>query len=310
VHVSVIVPARDAAATIERTLAAIAEQRFDRDHELIVVDDGSRDDTAAIAERAGARVVRGPREGPGQARNLGAAEARGELLAFTDADCYPTAAWLAAGAAALADADLVQGAVEPEPGVPMGPFDRSLWVRSETGLYESANLFVRRDLFERLGGFEEWIDPVAGMSIGEDVWLGWRARRSGARIAFEPRALVHHAVLERGPGAYVSERRRVEHFPEMVERIPELRETLLWRRWFLSARSAAFDGALAGSALALARRSPFPLALALPYALTIARRSLESGRLAPVVAPVELAADAVGLAALTRGSLRHGAPVL
>jgi cellulose synthase/poly-beta-1,6-N-acetylglucosamine synthase-like glycosyltransferase len=324
--VSAIVPARDAAATIGRTLAALAAQEIGAPYEVIVVDDGSTDDTVAIAERAGGRVIRGPGAGPGDARNLGVAEAAGELLAFTDADCMPAPGWLAAGVAALSEADLVQGAVEPEPGVEMGPFDRSLWVRSESGLYESANLLVRRELFERLGGFEEWIEPVAGKSIGEDTWFGWRARRAGARTAFEPRALVHHAVLPRGPAGYVGERRRLEHFPELVERVPELRDTLLWRRRFLSARSAAFDAALAGAALAAGgalaaapalgatrmRRAPRALALALtlPYAVTIARRSLQSGRRAPLVAAVEVAADAAGLAALARGSLRHRTLVL
>jgi cellulose synthase/poly-beta-1,6-N-acetylglucosamine synthase-like glycosyltransferase len=310
VHVSVIVPARDAAATIGRTLAALSAQEGDVAYEVIVVDDGSSDATAAVAERSGARVVRGPRAGPARARNLGARQATGEAVAFTDADCLPTPGWLAAGVAALAAADLVQGAVEPEPGVAMGPFDRSLWVRSESGLYESANLLVRRELFDRLGGFEEWIEPVAGKSIGEDVLLGWRARRAGARVAFEPRALVHHAVLPRGPGGYVAERRRLEHFPEMVARIPELRDTLLWRRTFLSGRSAAFDAALLGAAAALRSRRALPLAAALPYAAVVGRRAAAAGSRAPLVAAVELAADGVGLTALVRGSLRHRAPVL
>ena len=309
--VSVVVPARDADATLGRTLEALARQRLDEPYEVVVVDDGSADGTAALAERFGdpVRVVRGSGRGAGRARNAGAAAARGSVLAFTDADCYPAPGWLAAGLAALRGADLVQGAVEPEPGVRMGPFDRSLWVRGESGLYESANLIVRRELFERLGGFEDWIG-AGGRPIGEDVWLGWRARRAGARTAFAPDALVHHAVVARGAREYVAERRRLEHFPALVARVPELRESLLFGRLFLSPRSAAFDLALAGAAAALAARSRLPLLAAAPYALAIARRALESGPRAPLAAPVEVAADAVGLAALARGTVRERTAVL
>ena len=308
--VSVIVPARNAAATVGRTLACLARQTLTEPYEVIVVDDGSSDETAQIAERAGVRVLRLSGEGAAAARNAGAAAGSGELLAFTDADCFPTEGWLAAAVGAFAAADLVQGAVEPEPGVAMGPFDRALWARGETGLYESANLLVRRSVFERLGGFEEWFDPGARRPIGEDVWLGWRARRAGARTTFAPDALVHHAVIPRGAREYVAERRRLEHFPAMVARIPELRETLLTHGLFLSERSAAFDLAVTGLAAAAAARSRLPLAAALPYALAIGARALESRRRAPLVVPVEVAADAVGLAALIRGSLRHRVPVL
>src|SRR5919198_5805523 len=109
VAASVIVPARNAAATIGRTLEALAAQDFPQEYEVIVVDDGSTDDTVAVAEAAPGPVTvrRQEQRGPGEARNLGAQHARGEVLAFTDADCFPERGWLRAGVAALADADLV-----------------------------------------------------------------------------------------------------------------------------------------------------------------------------------------------------------
>jgi glycosyltransferase involved in cell wall biosynthesis len=301
--VSVVVPARDAASTIGATLAGLAAQERAPD-EVIVVDDGSSDATVVLAEAAAVvtRVVRGDGEGPGAARNAGAAAATGDVLAFLDADCEPQPGWLRAGLDAVAHADLVQGRTTPPPGQPGGPFDRTLWVIAPWGLFETANLLVRRDLFDRLGGFEPWLSPARSKELAEDVWFGWRAVRSGARTAFCDEALVHHAVFDRGPRDYVAERLRLRYFPAMAARIPELRDTFFWRRVFLTPRSAAFDAALAGVVLAAASRRAWPLALALPYTRLARRR--------PRAWPVDLAADAVGLAALMAGSARARSLVL
>jgi hypothetical protein len=312
-EVSVIVPARDAAQTLPRTLAALSAQRGAPSHEVIVVDDGSRDGTAALVGD-GVRLIGTPGVGSGEARNRGVAAARGRLLAFTDADCVPAPGWLAAGARALATADLVVGAVMPDGEV--GPFARTVWVGCETGLYETANLFMTRVAFERAGGFEPWLRDEGrprgwtNPEIGEDLWLGWRARRAGARSAFCGDALVHHAVHPRGPGGYVGERRRLRHFPALAARVPELRGHLFFGRVFLSRRTAAFDAGLVAVAVAVTRRSPWPLAAAVPYAVLVGRRAGPHGTGAPLVAAVEVLADGVGFASLVAGSLRNRTLVL
>ena len=305
--IAVVIPARNAAATIARTLAAVAAQTHPA-AEVVVVDAGSTDDTVAIAESAGVRVVRQPATGPSEARNRGAAATDAPLIAFTDADCFPAPDWLENGVRALDRADLVQGAVRPERAP--GPFERTLWVIEPSALWESANLLVTRDLLDRIGGFEEWIAPAIGKSFGEDMWLGWRARRAGAVTAFAAGARVEHAVFERGPRDYVGERRRLRYFPAAVARMPELRDAFLHARLFLDPSTRDFDLALAAAALAAARRSPRPLALALPFALRLARAAAPHGRHAPTVAAAELAAHAVGAYALAIGSVRHRAPVL
>ena len=307
---TVVVPAWNAAQTLGRTLQALGAQQLGEAFEVVVVDNGSTDDTRAIAERAGVRVLAREHGLAGEARNDGAAAAAGAVLAFTDADCFPDPGWLAAGLRALDGADLVQGRVEPDPAARMRPFDRSLWVGAQDGLFQTANLFMRRELFDRIGGFEELHADAHGRAFGEDVWLGWRAVRAGGRATFAPDALVHHAVLPRGPREYVGERARLDRFPLLVARIPELRAERLTHGLFLSERTAAFDLAVLGVAASAALRRPWPLAGAIPSLLPVGKRSLQSGRRAPLVAPVEVAADAVGLAALVRGSLKHRAPVL
>ena len=310
--VSVIVAARDAAATLPRTLAALAGQEVDGGHEVIVVDDGSTDATAAIARAAGlGPVLAGDGAGPAAARNAGAAVARAAVLAFTDADCFPAPGWLAAGARALGRADLVQGAVAPDPAAGLGPFDRSLWVDADHGLYQTANLFIRREAFDRAGGFESWLGAATGKELGEDVLLGWSARRVGARAAFAPDAVVHHAVHRRGAGGFVSERLRLRYFPALVARIPELRREACFGRVFLSRRTAAFDLAAAGLVAAAARRRPGPILWSLPYlALSAAAARPWGRRVGPRVAAVGVVADVAGAAALLAGALRGGSPVL
>jgi glycosyltransferase involved in cell wall biosynthesis len=297
--VTVVIPAKDAASTLGRALAGVAGQ--DVDHEVIVVDDGSSDATPAVAREHGVRVVAGAGEGPAAARNLGAGAATARALAFLDADCFPTPGWLAAGLRALEDVELVQGAVRADPDAPRGPFDRTLWVTDAWGLFESANLFVRRDAFEALGGFEGWLGQATAKELAEDTWLGWRARRAGMRTAFAPEALVHHAVFARGARGYVAERARLRYFPALARRIPELRESLFVGRTFLNRRSASFDLALAGAAAAAVKRRPAPLAVAAPYAVLAVRDAHRWGRR---FAAANAVADAVGAAALAYGSAR------
>src|SRR5437588_3484176 len=126
--VSVIVPARDAASTLDRTLRSLRAQQLEQPFEVIVVDDGSRDETWAAAKRHEpfVQVLRNEHShGPGAARNRGASAATAPVLAFTDADCFPTPSWLAHALERIADADLVQGAVEPDPDALRTPFDRT-----------------------------------------------------------------------------------------------------------------------------------------------------------------------------------------
>lgn len=315
-RLSVIVPARDAAATLPALLDALAALHAPPGTavELLLVDDGSTDATAglAAAHPAGVRVLTSPGRGPAAARNAAAAAARGEILAFTDADCAPEPDWLVAAVAALdAGADLVQGAVGPPPGVHVGPFDRTVRVGQPTHLYETANLVVRRDLFDRLGGFESWLGTATAKELGEDAWLGWRAVRAGARTAFAADAVVRHAVHPGTPRSFVSERARLRFFPPLVARIPELRASFCFRRWFLTRRTAGFDLAIAGALLAARARRPWPLLLALPYARIVGRVAAPWGpRRGPAVAAANVAADAVGAVALAAGSVCARTPVL
>jgi hypothetical protein len=280
----VIIPARDATPTLNRTLEAVVAQELAESFEVIVVDDGSRDETAAVASRfdPSVRLIRTVRsEGPGNARNRGVRDARAPVLAFTDADCFPTRHWLANGMERLEDAELVQGRVEPDPDMPRTPFDRTLIVQGDGGFYQTANLFVRRDTFDAVGGFRDWalerpgrrrwsIDRRRGRAsrtpIGEDTLFAWSARRLGARSAFAPEALVHHAVVPGGVRDAIADRWHwTRDMPGLAELVPELRDRTFYRRCFFDDWTAQFDLAVAAIAGAAVSRRKLWLLATVPY---------------------------------------------
>ncbi len=197
--VSVIVPAYNAAATLPACLAALQQQDFPHSqYEIIVVDDGSTDATAALAEAAGVKVIRQRNAGPAAARNAGAAAACGELLLFTDADCAPEPGWLAALAAALAEPDVAgaKGAYLTRQTALVPRFTQLEYEDRYDRMAGAANIdFVdtysaayRRDVFLTNGGFDT-IFPTASV---EDQELSFRLAEKGYRLVFVPGARVYH----------------------------------------------------------------------------------------------------------------------
>jgi glycosyltransferase involved in cell wall biosynthesis len=282
--VSVIIPARDAGSTLRRTLESLRAQTLRGRFEVIVVDDGSRDDTPALlaSQSDFVRSVRHEKSrGPGGARNHGAELATAPVLAFTDADCFPTPTWLERGLEYLASADLVQGRVDPDPTVDRTPFDRTLSVSHDRGFYQTANLLVRRETFDSVGGFVDWVlerrghrrwskDRRRGRAmrtpIGEDTLFAWRAVRAGARSTFGARALVHHAVV---PGNVLDDMADRWHWARdiagMARLVPELRDTIFYRRVFFNQVSARFDLALAGLVATVVSGKPTWMLASRPY---------------------------------------------
>jgi glycosyltransferase involved in cell wall biosynthesis len=195
----VIVPVRNGGATLGACLDGLRAQLEPALRvEVIVVDNGSTDGTAALARRhpIAATVVTERRPGSYAARNAGGAAAAGDVLAFTDADCVPEAGWLRAGLAALRDADLVGGRV-----VPVLRRQPTVWERfdaghhvdqrkyvEELGFAATANLLVRRCVYESVGGFD------AVMTSGGDRAFCVRATAAGFRLAYAPGAAVRHGT--------------------------------------------------------------------------------------------------------------------
>lgn len=172
VAISVVVPARNEAEEIQATLSHV---RAGEPHEILVVDGGSTDDTVA---RAGALADRVLVSKPGRARqmNRGAGEASGDVLLFLHADTWLPVGWPRAVEQAISSGaiggrfDVVLRGSHPRLRTIAALMNR----RSRlTGIFTGDQaIFVRRDVFERLGGFE-------ALPLFEDIALARRLRRAG-----------------------------------------------------------------------------------------------------------------------------------
>lgn len=200
--VSIVVPAHNAQDTLGECLEACLAQSWPN-KEIIVVDDGSTDDTAAIAEGAGVRCVRQENAGPAAARNRGAHEAAGELVAFTDADCVPEPDWVERLIAPI-DADTAAvggtyGIANPEHFLAR-LIHEEVQIRHEgfgetVDFLGSFNMACRKDAFDVAGGFDERFR----MASAEDNDLSYRLAEQGT-LRFTRDAVVKHYHPERlGP---------------------------------------------------------------------------------------------------------------
>ncbi|MDQ3935823.1 MAG: glycosyltransferase [Actinomycetota bacterium] len=196
-----MIPVRDGADSIGALLDSLARQTLARERfEVVVVDNASRDDTAAVARERGARVVHEPIPNRSRARNAGVAAAEAGLIAFTDADCVARERWLEELLACAPRAPLVAGEVVTSTAEPPNAIERferlwrfgqGAWV-TQQGWAATANLLVAREAFDAVGG----LDP-AWHHIGEDADFCLRARDAGYGLDFCPDAVIEHRAEER-----------------------------------------------------------------------------------------------------------------
>ncbi len=211
-RVSVVVCAYNAERTLDRCLVSLAALSYP-DYEVILVNDGSRDRTLEIAERYPfCRILSQTNKGLGVARNVGAAAATGEIIAYTDSDCVADPDWLTylvarmeRGALAACggpnlpppEKNLVPAAVALAPGGPTHVLLSDEIAEHIAG----CNMAFRREALLELGGF----DPVF-RAAGDDVDICWRFQDKGAVIGFSAAAVVWH-FRRNTVGAYLRQQR-------------------------------------------------------------------------------------------------------
>jgi glycosyltransferase involved in cell wall biosynthesis len=220
-RVSVITPVRNGRADLERLLDALSRQTLPRDQfEIVIGDDGSTDgSTDDLATGDGwVRVAAGPPRNSYAARNRAVGEARADVLAFCDADCVPEPEWLEQGLAALERTDMAAGKIRF-----IVPEDRSVWTlldmdgtknheqQVKNGNAETCNLFLRRELYDRVDGFDDSLPEHGDFDFAE------RCVADGARLDYVPEAVVWH--------------------PARVKAKPFVRALWIYNRWYAARES-------------------------------------------------------------------------
>jgi glycosyltransferase involved in cell wall biosynthesis len=186
IKASIIIPARDATATIGQTIESVLIETHGVDVEVIIVNDGLDNATAKLAERYPVKVISGNGNGIAAARNIGVKSSQGEILIFLDADCRVRPGWLHTHLKAhekYGDMLAAGGSVCIEPHASfwarcdhycswynIHPYQNEHWVPNQPG----ANLSISRKTLGRVGPFEEDL-PSSG--VHEDI--EWQKRLLG-----------------------------------------------------------------------------------------------------------------------------------
>jgi len=270
-HVTVVVPARDRSASLDRCLGSLGPEV-----RVIVVDDGSErpDILADVCTRHGAtlihRVVNG---GAAAARNEALSSVSTELVAFVDSDCEVTEGWLAGLVWMFADTELAAVAPRIRPRSPgaaaarsalsrysghrsaldMGPDRSEVGPGRAVGYVPTAALVARRSALD--SGFDE------RLRVGEDVDLVWRLLEAGWRVRYEPSVTVSHDEPTSWAGLLLRRFRYGTSAAPLSRRHPGRLAPLELRPWptavataVLARRPALAATLLAGSTLALTRQ--------------------------------------------------------
>ncbi len=204
---SVLICTRNRAKSLTATLDCFFAQRFAGDYELNIVDNASPDETRQVAEGCRqrfpcrVRYLFEPQPGLSRARNTAIKAALGDIIVFTDDDVLVTANWLEeinrefaedptlfllGGRVLLAREELQDVAL-------FTVNERREIVFPDSGAVAmGANLSFRRELFDRVGGFDVRLGAGTFFAGGEDIELIYRALKAGYKFVYAPNVLVYH----------------------------------------------------------------------------------------------------------------------
>ncbi len=199
--VSIIVPVLNGERTIRQCLVSLLRVDYPPERrEILIVDNGSSDGTIKIVKQYPVELLTESRKGAAAARNRGIDGSRGEILAFTDADCVISTCWLRELANGFNNAT-VSGVEGETPAYPsetpteryaarIGSHSRQARLSSPFFPFvNTANVAFRREVFERIGCFDTRF-PGAGF---EDIDFSWRFFQAGnLELRYNPKAIVFH----------------------------------------------------------------------------------------------------------------------
>jgi cellulose synthase/poly-beta-1,6-N-acetylglucosamine synthase-like glycosyltransferase len=310
--ISVVIPAYDAVKSLSVCLDALEQQAILREeYEIIVVNNGPVDAAVkAVADRHGVTFLSQPQEGAAAARNLGAKQAQGEILLFTDADCVPESNWIESMIAPFADQEVVGvcGVVRTRqtglvPRFIQLEYDyryRNIAKHTQIDFVNTGTAGYRKHIFIESGGFRE------ALLGAEDVELSFRLASEGHKMVFAPEAIVYHShpesILEYARRKYhysywrMIVYRRYPHKAVADSRTPQTQKIQIGALYLLIAAAIGtlfwkgFMWLAGGLALLF-------LFTALPFWWWVLRRDLRVGLLTPLFLLVATASVGVGVMA-------------
>lgn len=318
-EVSVAVSTYRRAHLLPRLLRALEAQSLERDRfEVVVCDNGSDDATPHVLEdlrRKSPLTLRTVRadvnRGPAAGRELAWRAGRGSVVVFTDDDCQPEPDWLAEHLRSMRSAGpaVVVGRTVPDPGQRHLLVDFARTQRVDDARFaQTCNVAYRREDLERVDGFDTGFTTPGG----EDTDLALRVEHLGSRRVFAYGAVVCHDVRPTSLTASLRETLRWYDVPRLYAKHPAARTETLHLRWFWKPSHPPVLLLLAGGVAALATRRPAYLLLAAPWVRfrTTVWPVARGPRRRWALLPGALAVDALEVAVMVRGSLRHRTVVL
>jgi len=226
VDISVIVPTYNDGRRLTKCVDALRNQDFRGTYEIIIVDNGSLKDPPKVEADRLVTLIHESTPGSYSARNTGILASGGKLLAFTDSDCIPERSWLSSAfeACTAREISLWAGRIDiffKDPRRPTSSelYERYFSFRQKTNVAQgwavTANLFVRRSVFEQIGLFD------AGSYSGGDAEFTRRAVRSGHRLVYLDEGVVLHPARRELRELRQMRRRHVGGFYRLSKAQPE-----------------------------------------------------------------------------------------
>lgn len=195
--VSVIIPVLNAAGLLKRVLTSLSEQTYPQELiEIIVVDNGSSDDSVKVAKSFDVKLVTElNRKSPYAARNIGFDHATGSIIALTDANKIPDKHWIKEGVEAMEvnKADLAGGQISFEIGEEASAaqicdaitYNNNRYFVIEQKRSAAGNLFFKKELLDEIGSFPDIFRS------GMDIWWTAKAVNAGHKIVFAEKSVVY-----------------------------------------------------------------------------------------------------------------------
>jgi glycosyltransferase involved in cell wall biosynthesis len=310
--VSVIVPAYNAEKTIGRCLECLMKQDCTEEFEVIVIDDGSVDSTPEIiAKFRKVKLIHQENAGPAAARNRGAAMAEGEIILFTDSDCFPEHNWIS---------EMIK------------PFKRNIEIAGVKGSYKTRQKqimakFVQLEYEDKYGymqknEFIDFIDTYSAafkkkvflemngydtdfpVACAEDVELSYRLSNKGYKMVFNPGAVVYHLHPDTLP-AYLKKKYKFAYWRMLALKKNPAKTVKDSHTPQLMKMQLLFPPVILGSALLSMLSGNFLsvtlfllavfLLTTVPFAMKACRSDLMTGLLSPVLLFFRAAAQCLGV---------------